>query len=158
MSVQSKIRSKMMGLMSSGGFANWQRTKARYLRLLRVESPKLFYFHQVEDPYSHMMRSGWQRFRRNTTYLSWLMWWVPQKIHLRVTQQSSPPGYCRMLTPLPVTSILSLVARNWFPRRKLIRQMRCCCREWRRKISPPQRPMLATNCGAVNLAVIERRA
>ena len=55
MSVQSKIRSKMMGVMSSGGFASFQRTKARYLRLLRIESPKLYYFHQVEDPYSHLM-------------------------------------------------------------------------------------------------------
>lgn len=54
MSLQAKVRSKMMGLMSSKGYANWQQTKGRYLRLLRVERPKVLYFHQVDDPYSYL--------------------------------------------------------------------------------------------------------
>ena len=45
----------MMGFMSSPGYANWQRTKARYLRRLRVESPRVLYFHQLNDPYSHLV-------------------------------------------------------------------------------------------------------
>ncbi len=55
MSVKAKIRSRMMGVLSSAAYANWQRTRARYLRLLRVEGPKVLYFHQIDDPYSHLV-------------------------------------------------------------------------------------------------------
>lgn len=54
MSRQAKIRSKMMGILSSEGYANFKRGKARYLRILRVDKPRVMYFHQVDDPYSYL--------------------------------------------------------------------------------------------------------
>lgn len=44
----------MMGVLSSERFANWQRGKASYLRHFRAEQPKVYYFHQAADPYSHL--------------------------------------------------------------------------------------------------------
>jgi len=43
-----------MGVLSSKGLANFQRGKARYLRKFRVEHPRVYYFHQAGDPYSHL--------------------------------------------------------------------------------------------------------
>jgi 2-hydroxychromene-2-carboxylate isomerase len=54
MTLQARIRSTMMGVLSSEGFAKWQRGKASYLRHFRVEAPRVYYFHQVDDPYSHL--------------------------------------------------------------------------------------------------------
>jgi 2-hydroxychromene-2-carboxylate isomerase len=55
MALQSRIRSTMMGVLSSEGLANFQRGKGRYLRKFRVEHPRVYYFHQAADPYSHLV-------------------------------------------------------------------------------------------------------
>jgi 2-hydroxychromene-2-carboxylate isomerase len=52
--IQSRIRSKMMGVLSSSRWSNWQKSGARYLRHFRLEKPKVYYFHQADDPYSHL--------------------------------------------------------------------------------------------------------
>lgn len=44
-----------MELLSSKGYNTWARNKARYLRMLRVEKPKVQYFHCIDDPYSHLV-------------------------------------------------------------------------------------------------------
>ena len=54
MTIESRIRSKMMAVLSSKRLINWQKGRARYLRLFRVEKPKVYYFHQANDPYSHL--------------------------------------------------------------------------------------------------------
>jgi 2-hydroxychromene-2-carboxylate isomerase len=54
MTIKSKVRSKMMGILSSERLANWKKGSARYLRFFRIEKPKVCYFHQAGDPYSHL--------------------------------------------------------------------------------------------------------
>jgi 2-hydroxychromene-2-carboxylate isomerase len=44
----------MMGVMASERLLNFQKAKANYLRRFRVEQPRVLYFHQVDDPYSHL--------------------------------------------------------------------------------------------------------
>ena len=43
-----------MNVLSYERLHNFQKTKASYLRRFRVEQPRVFYFHQVNDPYSHL--------------------------------------------------------------------------------------------------------
>lgn len=43
-----------MGVLASERLHNFQNAKASYLRRFRVEHPRVVYFHQVDDPYSHL--------------------------------------------------------------------------------------------------------
>jgi len=43
-----------MNVLASERLLNWQKGKARYLRRFRFEPPRVYYFHQVDDPYSHL--------------------------------------------------------------------------------------------------------
>ena len=43
-----------MGVMASERLLKFQKAKANYLRRFRVEQPRVIYFHQVDDPYSHL--------------------------------------------------------------------------------------------------------
>ncbi|MFT6318341.1 MAG: 2-hydroxychromene-2-carboxylate isomerase [Urechidicola sp.] len=54
MSIESQLRSMAMNVLASGRLSNWQKAKARYLRQFRFEQPRVYYFHQVSDPYSHL--------------------------------------------------------------------------------------------------------
>jgi 2-hydroxychromene-2-carboxylate isomerase len=54
MSLKSRLRSTAMNVLSSERLHNFQKAKANYLRRFRVEQPRVFYFHQVDDPYSHL--------------------------------------------------------------------------------------------------------
>lgn len=54
MSLESRLRSTAMGVLASKRLLNWQQGKARYLRQFRFEQPRVYYFHQANDPYSHL--------------------------------------------------------------------------------------------------------
>ncbi|MEZ5595665.1 MAG: hypothetical protein R3E84_04615 [Pseudomonadales bacterium] len=44
-----------MRLFASEGWLRQQRRRARWQRRLRGESPAVHYFHQADDPYSHLV-------------------------------------------------------------------------------------------------------
>ncbi|HKI75106.1 MAG TPA: DsbA family protein [Pseudomonadales bacterium] len=50
-----RIRSTLMGVLASPGFVRFRRRRARLRRRLRGERPAVHYFHQVDDPYSHLV-------------------------------------------------------------------------------------------------------
>jgi 2-hydroxychromene-2-carboxylate isomerase len=54
MSLESQLRSTAMDILASKRLLNWQKSKARYLRQFRFEHPRVYYFHQANDPYSHL--------------------------------------------------------------------------------------------------------
>ena len=54
MNLKTRLRSTGMRYFSSAGFQEKQRTKARKLREKRGEQPVVHYFHQTDDPYSHL--------------------------------------------------------------------------------------------------------
>jgi 2-hydroxychromene-2-carboxylate isomerase len=54
MSYQAQLRSTMMGVLASERLLGWQKAKAGYLRRFRFEQPRVYYFHTVNDPYSHL--------------------------------------------------------------------------------------------------------
>ncbi|MFT4721421.1 MAG: 2-hydroxychromene-2-carboxylate isomerase [Candidatus Azotimanducaceae bacterium] len=43
-----------MGVLASERLLGWQKAKAGYLRRFRFEQPRVYYFHTVNDPYSHL--------------------------------------------------------------------------------------------------------
>lgn len=45
----------MMGLLASEGFLGWRRAQARLRRRIKGARPAVHYFHQVDDPYSHLV-------------------------------------------------------------------------------------------------------
>ena len=64
MTLQGSIRSAMMAVLSSKRLAAFQQGKARYLRHFRVESPRVYYFHQAGDPYSHLAVQKFSELKR----------------------------------------------------------------------------------------------
>ncbi len=54
MEASTRIRSTAMRTFTSAGYLNFLRRKARLKRKLRGDKPSVHYFHQVDDPYSHL--------------------------------------------------------------------------------------------------------
>ena len=54
MNLETRIRSTGARLLSSGWFQASGRRRARLQRRLRAGTPEIHYFHQVDDPYSHL--------------------------------------------------------------------------------------------------------
>jgi len=54
MQLQTRIRSAAAGFLSSKAFADLLRRIARGKRALTGKPPTVHYFHQVNDPYSHL--------------------------------------------------------------------------------------------------------
>jgi len=54
MNIRTKLKSAFMSALSSQGFNQFLQHKARVLRRLRSGNPQVHYFHQVDDPYSHL--------------------------------------------------------------------------------------------------------
>ena len=54
MNLKTRLRSTGMRYFSSAGFQAKQRTKARKQREKKGEQPVVHYFHQADDPYSHL--------------------------------------------------------------------------------------------------------
>lgn len=52
--LQTRIRSRAMRLMASEAFLGSARRRARLKRRLSGQAPAAHYFHQVDDPYSHL--------------------------------------------------------------------------------------------------------
>ena len=52
--LQTRIRSRAMRLMASEAFLGSARRRARLKRRLSGQAPAVHYFHQVDDPYSHL--------------------------------------------------------------------------------------------------------
>ena len=52
--LQTRIRSQAMRLMASEAFMGLSRRRARLKRRLTGQAPVVHYFHQVDDPYSHL--------------------------------------------------------------------------------------------------------
>lgn len=55
MQTGTRLRSTVMRLFASEGWLRQQRRRARWQRRLRGESPAVHYFHQADDPYSHLV-------------------------------------------------------------------------------------------------------
>lgn len=75
MRLDTRLRSTMMRVMASAGFAAMRRRRARLARKLRGQPSMVHYFHQVDDPYSHLVVQKLDELR--ATYPS-----VPFKAHL----------------------------------------------------------------------------
>ncbi|HEY5681803.1 MAG TPA: DsbA family protein [Pseudomonadales bacterium] len=54
MKLKTRLRSAAMRQLSSAAYLEKQRAKARKLRQRKGEPPVVHYFHQVDDPYSHL--------------------------------------------------------------------------------------------------------
>ena len=54
MQLQTRIRSTIAGLLTSANFAELSRRIARGKRRLSGKAPVVHYFHQVDDPHSHL--------------------------------------------------------------------------------------------------------
>ena len=54
MQLQTRIRSTIAGLLTSASFAELSRRMARGKRRLSGKGPVVHYFHQVDDPHSHL--------------------------------------------------------------------------------------------------------
>lgn len=54
MNLETLVRSAVMRRLSSAGFQHLVRSRARLARRLKRQSPRVHYFHQVDDPYSHL--------------------------------------------------------------------------------------------------------
>ena len=54
MNLETRIRSTAMRSFSSTGFQRLMQSKARLARQIRQQAPAVHYFHQVDDPYSHL--------------------------------------------------------------------------------------------------------
>ena len=54
MQLQTRIRSTVAGLLSSTKFAALSRHIARGRRRMSGMAPTVYYFHQVDDPHSHL--------------------------------------------------------------------------------------------------------
>ncbi|MXW49400.1 MAG: 2-hydroxychromene-2-carboxylate dehydrogenase, partial [Gammaproteobacteria bacterium] len=52
--LKTRIRSQAMRLMTSEAFLRSSRRRARLRRRLSGEAQAVHYFHQVDDPYSHL--------------------------------------------------------------------------------------------------------
>ena len=52
--LQTRVRSRGINFLASEGFAQLLRRRARLLRRLRREGRAVHYFHQVDDPHSHL--------------------------------------------------------------------------------------------------------
>lgn len=62
MRLSTRLRSYAMRLLGSQGLLNLTRKAARLRRKLRGQKPTIYYFHQVDDPYSFIMVQQLQRF------------------------------------------------------------------------------------------------
>ncbi|MCB1693377.1 MAG: DsbA family protein [Pseudomonadales bacterium] len=54
MNLARRFRSTMMGVIASPSLLRTRRARARLARRLRGDAPAIHYFHQVDDPYSHL--------------------------------------------------------------------------------------------------------
>ncbi|MEQ8859040.1 MAG: DsbA family protein [Pseudomonadales bacterium] len=54
MQVQTRIRSSAMRVLSSERYLDFLRARARLARRVRGAAPAVHYFHEVDDPYSHL--------------------------------------------------------------------------------------------------------
>lgn len=54
MRLETRIRSALMTRLASAGFLEFSRRRARFGRRLRGRGPTVHYFHQADDPYSHL--------------------------------------------------------------------------------------------------------
>lgn len=54
MNLETRLRSTGARLLSSRGFQSFARNRARLSRRLHGQPPEVHYFHQVDDPYSHL--------------------------------------------------------------------------------------------------------
>jgi 2-hydroxychromene-2-carboxylate isomerase len=68
------VRSKAARLMSSAGLLHFRQARARLQRRLAGTPPTVHYFHQVDDPYSHLAVQKLDQLRANYT--------LPFAIHL----------------------------------------------------------------------------
>lgn len=74
MNLETRIRSRGARLLSSQGFQSFRRRRARLKRRLSSKTPEIHYFHQVDDPYSHLAVQKLDQLR--STYP------MPFKVHL----------------------------------------------------------------------------
>lgn len=54
MQIKTRIRSKAASFLASSGFLDLQRNRARLKRRFSGGEPTVDYFHQIDDPYSHL--------------------------------------------------------------------------------------------------------
>jgi 2-hydroxychromene-2-carboxylate isomerase len=54
MNLETRVRSIVMRRLSSVGFQQLVRKRGRLARRLQRQSPTVHYFHQIDDPYSHL--------------------------------------------------------------------------------------------------------
>ena len=64
MRLSTRLRSYGMRLLASRTLLNLSRNAARARRKLRGQKPTIYYFHQVDDPYSFIMVQQLERLRR----------------------------------------------------------------------------------------------
>lgn len=74
MNLETRLRSTGARLLSSAGFQNFSRNRARLKRRMSGASPEVHYFHQADDPYSHLAVQKLDELR--ATYP------LPFKVHL----------------------------------------------------------------------------
>lgn len=74
MKLSTALRSRMIRIMASERLVKLRRAKARAGRALAKQPPKVHYFHQVSDPYSHMTVQKLLEFAENCQ--------IPVEIHL----------------------------------------------------------------------------
>jgi 2-hydroxychromene-2-carboxylate isomerase len=64
MNLETRVRSTVMRTLASAGFQRFGQRRARLVRRLRRQPPAVHYFHQVDDPYSHLAVQKLDELRR----------------------------------------------------------------------------------------------